>query len=158
MQINKTKTEAQIHFDRKELVNFLVKSLIKTKKGFTYEINVPYSINLKIEYTKSFTKKQLLKRKQMLEKASQIQFLDAVEEFKLTSTKDTKRVISQFYNALGWLKNSHNQDYPLSDIIKNSKKDFLKFRGIGKVGIDLFEIWLKTKGFEFATWNGKEWL
>lgn len=93
------------------------------------------------------------KREPMLKKAEEIKLFDIIEEFRKTANESNKRLIAQFCNAfLG------RGDCTLKDIISTGKEEQLKFRRVGAKPLDLFESFLNQKGFEFAKWNGVEWV
>lgn len=156
MKIEKVPGGLKIDVESVEIIDYFLKlalKQIKNKKPYRYSTAYASSFKINIRYIETPSKRTLNKRKAVLEKAKKIKLTEFIEEFRLTSTEDNKRLISQFCNVFkNWGKES------LEGIISEGKKDALRIRGVGPVALDLFEQFLKKKGFEFASWTGEKWI
>lgn len=153
-QLNDKKTTLSI--TRDELAKILNEKYLNNDEKFQFRSNLPYNISIDFffNYITVQTAEEIEARKQSLEKAKKIKLKDFLEEFKATSTQLTKYSISQFYNALkNWYK---TETIGLDYIILMPKEEMLKFRRVGANGLDLFELFMKEKGFRFAFHDGEK--
>lgn len=159
MHIQKAKHRTDIHISKDEIIALVAKNFLKNQKQYVAHIkNLPAKMVFSFIHFK-ITKDEIETRKESLQKAAITDFLDFVKEFKKTTTPQTKKVISQFYNACESVysfRDLKSKKTTLEYIISGTKEDFSRFRGIGQGGLDLFETFLASKGHRFAQWNGKE--
>jgi hypothetical protein len=120
-------------------------------KHITY-FNI-YGANLNFRLQDLSLDNEKPQRELMFKKAAEIKLSDILEEFRKTANESNRRSIAQFCNTF-----SSDRDYSLKDIISRGKDDVLKFNRIGIKALDLFEKFINAKDFEFAKWNGKEWV
>lgn len=91
----------------------------------------------------------------MLKKAAAVKLPELMEEFRATGNKENRLSLSQFCNVFS----GHDwDDRSLEYLVKMGKEQLLSFGRAGSKPLDLFEQFIKSKGFEFATWTGKEWV
>ncbi len=155
MNIEQVPNGLKIHVESNELADYFLKlalKKVKNKKPYQYSTAYATGFRIDVRFIETLSKKHLNKRKSMLEKARAIKLTEFMEEFRSTSIKENKRIISQFCNSFNYEEES------LEYLVKHGKEEVLRFRKIGPVALDLFECFLKSKGFEFATWIGKEWI
>ena len=154
VQLNDKKTTLSI--TRDELAKILKEKFLNNDEKFQFRSYLPYNISIDFffNYITVQTAEEIESRKQSLEKAKQIKFKDFLDEFKTTSTKLTRHSISQFYNAMmNWHK---FEVIELDYVILMPKEELLKFRRVGANALDLFELFLKEKGFRFAFHDGEK--
>lgn len=155
MNIKKLANGLEINVNSSELTDYFLKlalKQVKNKKPYEYSTAHATGFRIDVRFIETPSKKYLNKRKAMLKKASKIKLSEFIEEFRLTSTKENQRLISIFCNK------SWNKEESLEFFVSMGKEEMLEFRGIGSKVLNLFEQFLKNKGFEFATWIGKEWI
>ena len=156
MNIKKFSNGIEINVDSTELTDHFLKlalKQIKNKKLYQYSTAYATGFRIDVRFIETPSKKNLNKRKIILEKAKKIKLTEFIEEFRLTSIKENQRVVSQFCNAFKYWK-----EESLECFVSEGKENMLKIRRVGPAALDLFEQFLKTKGFAFATWTGKEWI
>lgn len=155
MNIKKLPNGLEINVNYTELTDYFLKlalKQVKNKKPYQYSTAYATGFRIDVRFIETPSKKNLNKRKTMLEKAKKIKLTEFIEEFRLTSNKENQRLISIFCNK------SWSKEDSLEFFVSMGKEEMLKFRGIGSKVLNLFEQFLKSKGFEFATWTGKEWI
>jgi hypothetical protein len=156
MNIKKLPNGLEINVDSSEMINYflsLALKQVKNKKPYKYSTAYATGFRIDIRFIETPSKRNLNKRKIMLEKAKKIKLTEFIEEFRSTSTKENQRLISQFCNVFNyWNEES------VGFFVSRGKEEVLKFRRIGSKALDLFEQFFKSKGFAFATWTGKEWV
>lgn len=157
MEIKELGNSTAIEVSRDEAMDIITKALLKTKKDFTVKSNLPYSIRMEVLYVPKQTKKTINAWKKRLEESKLINFYEIIEEFRTTASGSSAKAVSQFCNVFSSLRN--RPDISLFEMIEvPAEKNLMKFNRIGKNGVALFEAFLKTKGFRFAVWNGKEYV
>lgn len=155
MKIEKNPKGLEIHVNSSELVDYFLKlalKQVKSKRPYKYSTAGATGFRIDVRFIETPSKKDLNRRKVMLERAKKIKLAEFIEEFRLTATKENQRSISQFCNVFKGTEES------LEYLVSINKGSMLSFRRVGPVALDLFEQFLKIKGFTFATWTGKEWI
>lgn len=157
MKIKNLENGIEIHVDKLEVVDYFLKLALKeVKNKKPYQYSAAYATNFRIDvrFIENPPKNYLNKRVSILEKAKQVKITELMEEFRLTGTSTNKRLISQFCNIFkNW------KDGSLECLLLENKEGMLRIRGVGPKVLDLFEQFLKSKGFTFATfWTGEKWV
>lgn len=156
MNIKKLPNGLEINVNSTELTDYFLElalKQIKNKKPYQYSTAYATGFRIDVRFIETPSKRNLNKRKIILEKAKKIKLKEFIEEFRLTGTKENQRLVSQFCNVF-----KHWNDESLEYLVAEGKESVLKFRRVGPIALDLFEQFLKSKGFAFATWTGKEWV
>lgn len=155
MEINKLNDKkTTFSITRDELAKMLNEKFLDNDEKFLFKSNLPYNINIDFffNYITIQTEQEIQDRKQSLERAKNIKMEDILDEFKATATPLNKLAISQFYNALQYPTRNKTLDYILSLEVT----ELSKFRRVGVKTVELFELFLKEKGFRFAFHDGEK--
>lgn len=145
MNIEKVANGLKIHVDWSEAVDYFLKQAlkqVKNKKQYIYGTAYARSFRIDVSFIEVPLKRTVQKRDVMLKKASGINLREFIEEFRATSNKENKHLVSRFCNIF---KHCSNND-SLASVIKFSKYKYLP---VGKSS-DLFEQFLVSKDFAFA--------
>lgn len=152
MDIQKNESDISIRISKDELMALIAEKYIVTEKQFVSTANnVPAQMWFKFTFVKN-SEPEIAARKKSLEEAERIKLSDFIEEFRKTSTAETKKTISHFCNGC---MRSEFKYVSLADVI-SKPKNRLWVRGTGGKGMDLFETFLISKGHRFAQEIGKE--
>ncbi|MFA7285427.1 MAG: hypothetical protein WC011_01075 [Candidatus Paceibacterota bacterium] len=147
-----------VSISKDELLSILDEKADIKKEYFTNS-NLPNHIKVTFNFYKKLSKKKTADFNSMLERAGLVEFLDIVDEFRLTVknvNKDSYKAVNQFCNRMELFFN--NKNLKLKEALLWQRKKFEGFRGVGDKSISLFEEFLDTKGYRFAVWNGKEYI
>jgi hypothetical protein len=159
MRIQETGTGIVIYAEPSDYVDYLLKRALKEKKikkPYKYSIEKVNNVRIDVCYIEVPNRKRATKRNKMLAKAKEIELSTYIEDFRLTANKENRRIISNFCNVLK--RCFRDPGYTLHSFIENGKEEILKYRGISMLGLELFEVFLKSKNFEFATSDSEKWI
>lgn len=155
MNIKKNTNGLEVNVDSGEIIDhFLNLALkqIKNKKRYKYSTAYVKSFRIDIRFIETFPRSYLSKRKTMLEKAKKIKITDFIEEFRSTSNKENRFSVAQFCNSFKYCEDQ------LDRLITEDKKRIFDLARVGPQTLDLFEEFLKNKGFEFGIWDGEKFV
>jgi hypothetical protein len=159
MKIEQTNAGLVIHAEPSDYVAYLLKQALKEKqikKTCKYSIVNAGNVRIEVCFMETHSRKRVPKRQVMLAKAKEIELSTYIEDFRLTANKENRRIISNFCNVLK--RCFRDPGYTLHSFIENGKEEILKYRGISMLGLELFEVFLKSKNFEFATSDSEKWI
>lgn len=158
MEIKEIPNGLKIYVDHDELTDYFLKlalKQVKNKKPYKHSTAYATGFRIDVRFIETPSKKYLNKRRIMIEKAKKIKLGIFMEEFRSTATKENQRTVSQFCKGF----TTYYKDESLAYLVSEDKEHMLKFRRVGPIALDLFDQFLKSKGFEFATWwTGEEWV
>lgn len=151
MKLNKTNTGANLEISKEELIKFLAKGLMKItgSRDFTFSANLPEQIFISLSLSRKLTKNEIKEQQEMLKRAEEISMIDFMDDFQnhTGNAMASKHTITRVTHLRAHCKT-------LKELISKPADELLKYRNIGKPGIDLLEHYVKSRGFRFATKNG----